>query len=473
MKERSMNLTNLGTAQVQEKDRNYVFHPSTHLAKHSRGETPNRIMAGAEGVYLWDTEGRRSLDGFGGLYCVNMGYGCAEIADAISKQAHELPFAHVYASQGTVPVAQLAEKIVDYFGENMRRVFFGLSGSDANETNIKLVWYYNNILGRPQKKKIISRHRGYHGSGLVTGSLTGLPFFHEFFDLPLELVRHTTTPHYYRMSNDGESELDFSKRCARELEDLILAEGPDTVGAFIGEPVLGTGGIIPPPQGYWAEIQAVLDKYGILLIADEVVCGFARTGEKFGSHRYGIKPDLVTIAKGLSSAYLPISGSIIGERVWSVLEQGTEKHGALGHGWTYSGHTLCAAAALANLELMEKRNILEHVRDVGPYWLEKMKSRLEGHPIVGEIRGVGILSAVEFMKDAKKRIPFESSAQVGVRAAAALLENGVIARAMPHADTLGYAPPLIISRSEIDLIADATAKAVETTHRALRSEGVI
>ncbi|MER8708505.1 aminotransferase class III-fold pyridoxal phosphate-dependent enzyme [Mesorhizobium sp. M1088] len=275
-------------------------------------------------------------------------------------------------------------------------------------------------------------------------------------------MRHTTTPHYYREAVDGESEEEFSKRCARKLEDLILAEGPDTVAAFIGEPVLGTGGIVPPPKGYWKAIQVVLAKHDILLIADEVVCGFVRTGEKFGSHLYAMRPDFVTIAKGLSSAYLPISGSIIGERVWSVLEQGTEKHGPLGHGWTYSGHTLCAAAALANIQVLHERNILEHVRDVGPYWLERMKAELEGHPIVGEVRGVGILSAVEFMRDPKARIPFEPGLQVGVRAAAALLENGVIARAMPHADTLGYAPPLIIKRSEVDIIIDAAARAVDT-----------
>ncbi|RWC01610.1 aminotransferase [Mesorhizobium sp.] len=468
-----MRLSNLGTEQLREKDRSFVFHPSTHLAKHSRGETPNRIMAGAEGVYIWDTEGRRSLDGFGGLYCVNMGYGCTEIAEAIARQAHELPFAHVYASQGTEPVALLAEAVVEYFGQNMRRVYFGLSGSDANETNIKLVWYYNNILGRPEKKKIISRNRGYHGSGLVTGSLTGLPFFHNFFDLPLDLVRHTTTPHYYRQARIEESEEAFSRRCADELEALILAEGPETVAAFIGEPVLGTGGIVPPPTGYWTSIQAVLDKYDILLIADEVVCGFARTGEKFGSHLYNMRPDFVTIAKGLSSAYLPISGSIIGDRVWSVLEQGTEKHGALGHGWTYSGHTLCAAAALANIRLLNEKNILEHVRDVGPYWQDRMKAELAGHPIVGEVRGVGILSAVEMMRDPKQRIPFEPDLQVGVRTAAALFENGVIGRAMPHGDILGYAPPLIITRKEIDIIVDATVKSVDTTYRALKAEGAV
>ncbi|UCI31827.1 aminotransferase [Mesorhizobium sp. B4-1-4] len=468
-----MGLTNLGTAQLQEKDRTFVFHPSTHLAKHSRGETPNRIMAGAEGVYIWDTDGRKSLDGFGGLYCVNMGYGCTEIADAIAQQAKGLPFAHVYAGQGSEPVARLAEAVVEYFGQDMRRVFFGLSGSDANETNIKLVWYYNNILGRPEKKKIISRNRGYHGSGLVTGSLTGLGFFHKFFDLPLDMVRHTTTPHHYRQAHDGESEEAFSSRCAAELEALILAEGPETVGAFIGEPVLGTGGIIPPPKGYWASIQAVLAKYDVLLIADEVVCGFGRTGEKFGSHLYGIRPDFVTVAKGLSSAYLPISGSIIGDRVWSVLEQGTEKHGALGHGWTYSGHTLCAAAALANIELLKERKILEHVQDVGPYWHGRMKAELEGHPIVGEVRGVGILSGVELMRDPKRRVPFEPELQVGARAAAALLENGVIGRAMPHGDILGYAPPLIIRRSEIDMIVEATARSVDATYRALKGEGAI
>jgi L-2,4-diaminobutyrate transaminase len=466
-------LNNLGTKQIQEKDRSYVFHPSTHLAKHSRGETPNRIMAGADGVYIWDSDGRRSLDGFGGLYCVNMGYGCSEISDAIVQQAKELPFAHVYASQGTEPVARLAEEVVEYFGENMRRVFFGLSGSDANETNIKLVWYYNNILGRPEKKKIIARKRGYHGSGIVTGSLTGLEFFHNNFDLPLSIVKHTTTPHHYRQSIDGESEAAFSKRCATELEQLILAEGPSTVGAFIGEPVLGTGGIVPPPNGYWAAIQEVLHKYDILLIADEVVCGFGRTGERFGSHLYGMRPDFVTIAKGLSSAYLPISGSIIGERVWSVLEKGTEKNGPLGHGWTYSGHTLCAVAALANIKVLKDRNVLDHVRDVGPYWQSRMKAELEGHPIVGEVRGVGILSAVELMADPKKRVPFAADLQVGTRAVAALFEDGVIARAMPHGDIIGYAPPLIISKSEIDTIVGATASAIEATYKSLRNEGKI
>ncbi|TIV07241.1 MAG: aminotransferase class III-fold pyridoxal phosphate-dependent enzyme, partial [Mesorhizobium sp.] len=288
-----------------------------------------------------------------------------------------------------------------------------------------------------------------------------------------DLVRHTTTPHYYRQARIEESEEAFSRRCADELEALILAEGPETVAAFIGEPVLGTGGIVPPPTGYWTSIQAVLDKYDILLIADEVVCGFARTGEKFGSHLYNMRPDFVTIAKGLSSAYLPISGSIIGDRVWSVLEQGTEKHGALGHGWTYSGHTLCAAAALANIRLLKEKNILEHVRDVGPYWQDRMKAELAGHPIVGEVRGVGILSAVEMMRDPKQRIPFEPDLQVGVRTAAALFENGVIGRAMPHGDILGYAPPLIITRKEIDIIVDATVKSVDTTYRALKAEGAV
>ncbi|TIL79812.1 MAG: aminotransferase class III-fold pyridoxal phosphate-dependent enzyme, partial [Mesorhizobium sp.] len=226
-------------------------------------------------------------------------------------------------------------------------------------------------------------------------------------------------------------------------------------------------------RGYWAAIQEVLDMHDILLIADEVVCGFARTGEKFGSHLYGMRPDFVTIAKGVSSAYLPISGSIIGDRVWSVLEEGTEKNGPLGHGWTYSGHTLCAAAALANIQVLKERKILEHVQDVGPYWLSRMKAELEGHPIVGEVRGVGILSAVELMRDPKARVPFEPELQVGARAAAALLENGVIGRAMPHGDILGFAPPLIITRAEIDIIVDATAKSVGTTYRALKAEGAV
>ena len=279
-------------------------------------------MTGGSGVYIEDRDGNRFLDAFAGLYCVNVGYGRQEIAEAISEQAHKLAYYHAYVGHGTEASITLAKMILDRAPKNMSKVYFGLGGSDANETDIKLVWYYNNVLGRPEKKKIISRWRGYHGSGLMSGSLTGLELFHKKFDLPLAQVVHTEAPYFFRRSDRAMSETEFSAHCAARLEELILAEGPDTVAAFIGEPVLGTGGLVPPPAGYWEAVQAVLAKYDVLLIADEVVTGFGRLGSMFGSEHYRIEPDIITIAKGLTSAYAPLSGSIMSRKVWEVLERG-------------------------------------------------------------------------------------------------------------------------------------------------------
>src|SRR5690554_5246697 len=338
--------------QLDQWDREFFFHPSTHLAQHARGESPNRIVTGGSGVYIEDRDGKRLLDAFAGLYCVNVGYGRTEIAEAIAKQARELAYYHAYVGHGTEASITLARMIAERAPEGLSRVYFGLSGSDANETNIKLVWFYNNILGRPEKKKIISRWRGYHGSGLMTGSLTGLALFHNKFDLPLDRVLHTEAPYYYRRPDPGMSEAEFSAHCAAELDRLIEREGPETVAAFIGEPVLGTGGIVPPPAGYWEAIQAVLDRHDILLILDEVVTGFGRLGSMFGAGHYGVQPDLITCAKGLTSAYAPLSASIVGQRMWDVLMQGTDENGVLGHGWTYSAHPIGAAAGIANLKLI-------------------------------------------------------------------------------------------------------------------------
>jgi len=303
-------------------DRDHFFHPSTHMGMHARGESPARIIASGEGVYVTDTSGRTSLDAFAGLYCVNVGYGRQKIADAIAEQAKNLAYYHAYVGHSTEASITLSKMIVERAPVQMSRVYFGLSGSDANETNIKLIWYYNNILGRPEKKKIISRWRGYHGSGVMTGSLTGLDVFHNLFDLPRAPILHTEAPYFFRRPDRSMDEEQFSQYCADKLEELILSEGPDTIAAFIGEPILGTGGIVPPPKGYWGKIHAVLGKYDILLVADEVITGFGRLGSMFGSDHYGIRPDIITIAKGLTSAYAPLSGSIISDRVWKVLEEG-------------------------------------------------------------------------------------------------------------------------------------------------------
>ena len=446
---------------LEQWDREHFFHPSTHLAQFARGEMPNRIVTGGEGVFIEDRDGNRLLDGFAGLYCVNIGYGRQEVAEAIAAQARELAYYHSYVGHGTEASITLSKMIIDRAPANMSRVYYGLGGSDANETNVKLVWYYNNVLGRPEKKKIISRWRGYHGSGLMTGSLTGLGLFHKQFDLPLPQVVHTEAPYYYRRKDDAMSEEEFSDHCAAELDALIEREGPETVAAFIGEPVLGTGGIVPPPAGYWEKIQAVLKKHDVLLIADEVVTGFGRLGTMFGSAHYGIEPDIITIAKGLTSAYAPLSGSIVSEKVWSVLEQGTDTFGAIGHGWTYSAHPIGAAAAVANLKLIDEMGLVANAGNVGAYLNAKMTEAVGDHPNVGEVRGEGMLCAVELVADKANRTFFEPAGKLGPVVVAAMLKRGVIARAMPEGDIIGFAPPLCLSEDEADTIVKVTKEAVE------------
>ncbi|TYR29813.1 aspartate aminotransferase family protein [Mesorhizobium microcysteis] len=442
-------------------DRDHFFHPSTHMGMHARGESPTRVIAGGEGVWITDTSGRKSLDAFAGLYCVNVGYGRTEIADAIGEQARELAYYHAYVGHGTEASITLAKMIIDRAPEGMSRVYFGLSGSDANETNIKLIWYYNNVLGRPEKKKIISRWRGYHGSGVMTGSLTGLELFHNAFDLPRAPILHTEAPYYFRRSDRSMSEEQFSQHCADKLEEMILAEGPDTVAAFIGEPILGTGGIVPPPAGYWQKIQAVLKKYDVLLVADEVVTGFGRLGTMFGSDHYRMQPDLITIAKGLTSAYAPLSGVIVSDRVWQVLVQGSDQLGALGHGWTYSAHPICAAAGVANLELIDTLDLVTNAGETGAYFRKALADAVGSHANVGDVRGDGLMAAVEFVEDRDDRQFFDPSRKIGPQVAAALLERGVIGRAMPQGDILGFAPPLCLTREEADIVVEHTADAVK------------
>jgi len=446
---------------LERMDRDNFFHPSTHLGQFARGEAPTRVMASGEGVYITDIEGKTSLDGFAGLYCVNVGYGRTEIAEAIGEQAKKLAYYHAYVGHGTEVSINLAQMIIERAPANMSKVYFGLSGSDANETNIKLIWYANNIMGRPEKKKIISRWRGYHGSGVMTGSLTGLGLFHNAFDLPRSPILHTDAPYYFRRDDLGQSEEDFSRQCAANLEAMIIAEGPDTVAAFIGEPVLGTGGIVPPPAGYWPAIQAVLKKYDILLVVDEVVTAFGRLGSMFGSEHYGLEPDLITIAKGLTSAYAPLSGVIVGEKLWKVLEQGTDKMGPIGHGWTYSAHPICAAAGVANLQLIDSLGLVANAKQTGAYFNDKLASVFADHEIVGEVRGEGLMAALEFVKDRNTRTFFDPALKVAPRIAAACLERGLIVRAMPEGDILGFAPPLCLTPDEADKIVAITKQAVD------------
>ncbi|RFP87204.1 aspartate aminotransferase family protein [Rhodobacteraceae bacterium 63075] len=448
--------------QLESWDRENFFHPSTHLADFARGDAPSRVITGGQGCHIEDREGNRLLDAFAGLYCVNVGYGRQEIAEAIAEQARELAYYHAYVGHGTETSITLAKMILDRAPAHMSKVYFGLGGSDANETNVKLIWYYNNILGRPEKKKIISRWRGYHGSGLITGSLTGLELFHKKFDLPMAQIVHTEAPYYFRRADISQSEAQFVAHCVAELEALIEREGADTIAAFIGEPVLGTGGLVPPPAGYWAAIQEVLERHDILLVADEVVTGFGRLGTMFGSEHYGMKPDLITIAKGLTSAYAPLSGSIVGEKMWKVLEQGTDENGPIGHGWTYSAHPIGAAAGVANLKLIDELDLVTKAGKTGAYLGKVMAEAVGDHAHVGDVRGEGMLCAVECVADKESRTFFEASEKVGPRLAAALLEQGVIARAMPQGDILGFAPPFCLTEAEADEIAGKTAKAVKS-----------
>jgi L-2,4-diaminobutyrate transaminase len=441
-------------------DRENFFHPSTHLADFARGNIAPRVVTGGSGCHITDRDGNRLLDAFAGLYCVNVGYGRTEISDAIADQARELAYYHAYVGHGTEASITLAKMVMERAPAHMSKVYFGLSGSDANETNIKLIWYYNNILGRPEKKKIISRWRGYHGSGLMTGSLTGLHLFHQKFDLPLAQVLHTESPYFYRRPDPAMDEAGFVAHCVAELEALIAREGADTIAAFIGEPVLGTGGIVPPPPGYWQAIQAVLKRHDILFVADEVVTGFGRLGSMFGSTHYGLEPDFITIAKGLTSAYAPLSGSIVSDRVWKVLEQGTDENGPIGHGWTYSAHPIGAAAGVANLELIDRLGLVEAAGRMGGFFNAALRDALADHPNVGEVRGEGLLAAVELVEDRDSRRFFDPARKIGPQVAAALLSRGVIARAMPQGDILGFAPPFCLTEAEAQEIVAKTADAI-------------
>lgn len=459
---------------IAELDRSSVLHPFTQLKDYATGKLGDpTIVAGGKGIRIEDTHGDSYIDGFAGLYCVNIGYGRAEVAEAIARQAYNLAYYHTYAAHTTEELAKLSDRLVRMAPGKPSKVFFGLSGSDANETQAKLVWYYNNLRGLPRKKKIISRERGYHGCSVISGSMTGMSFYHDHMDLPFPGILHTGAPHHYWGAEAGETEEAFSRRRATELDELIVREGPDTIGAFIAEPVLGTGGITPPPSGYWREIQEVLRRHDVLLIADEVICGFGRTGADFGSTLYGMEPDLVTVAKGLTSGYMPLSGAIVGERVYAVMEEAADRIGAFSHGYTYSGHPIAAAAANAVLDIVEKERLSDRARIVGAHFQKRLKERFAQLEIVGEVRGVGLLGAIEFVADRQTKRRFDPELKVGARISKAARDHGLIARAMPHGDILGFAPPLIVSEGEIDEIVDLAYRATKQVMDELAKESSI
>lgn len=464
----------LDISQIADMDRRSVLHPFTQLKDFATGKAGDpTIVTGGKGIRIQDAKGNQLIDAFAGLYCVNIGYGRDEVAEAISRQAYQLAYYHSYAAHTTEELARLSDRLVRMAPGKMSKVFYGMSGSDANETQAKLVWYYNNLRGKPGKKKIISRERGYHGCSVISGSMTGMSFYHDHMDLPMGLIKHTGAPHHFWGAEPGETELQFSARRAQELEDLILREGPDTVGAFIGEPVLGTGGITPPPEGYWAAIQAVLRKYDVLLIADEVVTGFGRTGAMFGSIKYEMEPDLITVAKGLTSAYVPLSAVIVGEKVYQVMEDAADRIGSFSHGYTYSGHPIGAACANAVLDIVEREDLPGNARTTGEYFQAELRKAFAQMPIVGEVRGVGLMGAVEFVADREKKTRFDAGLKVGARISAAARARGLIARAMPHGDILGFAPPLVTTREEVDQIVGLAAEAAREVMNELADEAAL
>jgi len=453
---------------AEEADRRFVFHPFTQLDQHEQAGSPSMIVAGS-GARVQDIHGRSYIDGMAGLWCVNVGYGRVELAEAMRVHAERLGYYHAFSSMGTDTPGLLAERLIEMAPPGMSKVFFGCTGSDANDTQVKLVWFYNNVLGRPEKKKIVARSRGYHGVSVMSAGLTGLPGLHANFDLPLPMIRHTTAPHRLWEAAPGITDEEFAQKLADDLEALILAEGPETVAAFIAEPVMGAGGVLVPPATYFERIQAVLRRYDVLMIADEVITAFGRLGRWFGSDLYGIEPDLITVAKGLTSGYFPLSGCIVSDRVWRVLVDGSAS-GPFGHGYTYSAHPLGAAVAMANLDLIENEGLIAKAAERGAQMHALLREAFDDHPLVGEVRGTALIAALEFVARKDPAEPFDPALKVGARITRRCLELGLITRALPAADTISFSPPFVITEDEVGELVRIARQAVDDVAAELRNE---
>ena len=447
------------TSPAARRDQSFHLHPATNLRTLQK-EGPLVITRG-EGVYVYDDEGRRYLEGMSGLWCASLGFSERRLAEAAYRQMRELPFYHSFAGKVPAIATELAERLIGMAPADMGKALFANSGSEANDTAIKLVWYVNNALGRPQKKKIISRQRAYHGVTVATASLTGLAFAQEDFDLPIARILHTDCPHYYRGAKAGESEEAFAARLADSLERLILREGPDTVAAFFAEPVMAAGGVIVPPATYFDRIQLLLKKYEILFVVDEVISGFGRTGNMFGAQTFDLKPDIMTLAKALSAGYQPISASLMTNALYEILLAQSDKLGIFGHGYTYSAHPVPAAVALETLKIYEERDIVAQVRRVGPRMQAGIRSYAE-HPLIGEARGIGLIGAVELVRDKATKQSFDPKAGIAAYLVRRAQHHGAILRNMPG-DVVAFSPPLIISEAEIDEMMACFGRALDDT----------
>jgi 4-aminobutyrate--pyruvate transaminase len=457
-------LSNLATRDVET-----VVHPYTNLAT-LRDVGPLVIERG-KGIWLYDSDGKAYIDSMAGLWCTALGYGNEELIEAASTQMRKLSFGHLFAFKSHDPAIELAEKLKEIAPLPVSKVFFCASGSEANDTQVKLVRYMNNALGRPKKKKFIARQKAYHGVTLASASLSGLPHNHMDFDLPLEGFLHTTCPHHYRLAQEGESEEAFATRLAAELEQLIEREGPETVAAFIAEPLMGAGGVIVPPKTYFEKIAKVCAKHDIYMISDEVICGFGRLGTPFGMQALGFRPDGMSMAKALSSAYLPIAAVTVPEKMYGALVDESRKLGTFGHGFTYGGHPVAAAVALKTLEIYARDRIFEQVATKAPQFQARLR-KLGEHPLAGEARGMGFVGGIELVADKKSKRNFDPKSGVGARAVAFAQEEGVITRAL-GSDTVAICPPLVIVETDIDEMFDRLGRALDRTHAWARSEGLL
>src|SRR5580693_5131717 len=449
-----MPLSNLAVRDIET-----VVHPYTNLA--GLRDSGPLVVEHGKGVFVHDSEGKAYIDGMAGLWCVSLGYGNEELVEAAAAQMRKLSFGHLFSAKSHDPAIELAERLKEIAPVPISKVFFCSSGSEANDTQVKLVWYMNNALGRPNKKKIISRLRGYHGVTVAATSLTGLPNNHIDFDLPIPNILHTSCPHHYRFARDGESEEEFATRLAAELDELIVREGPDTLAAFIAEPVMGAGGVIVPPRTYFPKIMAVCAKYDLFVISDEVICGFGRLGTWFGCEKLDFKPQALSVAKALSSAYLPIAAVMMPELMYEALLAESNKIGAFGHGFTYGGHPVAAAVALKAIEIYGRDRIVENTAKRAPLFQGRLRL-LGQHPLVGEARGLGLIGGVELVADKSTKRSFNPRHGVGARAVRFAEEEGLLVRAV-GGDTLTLSPPLVIKAPQIEELFEKLRRALDKT----------
>jgi 4-aminobutyrate--pyruvate transaminase len=447
-----------------------VLHPYTDHRAHAQNGPV--VITRGEGVRVYDDQGKEYIEAVAGLWCASLGFDNKRLVEAAYAQMKKLPFYHAFTAKSHEPLIDLSEMLIERSPCPMSKVFFANSGSEANDTAIKMIWYASNAMGRPQKKKIISRHKAYHGITVAAGSLTGLPANHRMFDLPVsDRFIHVSTPHHYHGAKSGESEEEFATRLAEELDQTIQREGPDTVAAFFAEPVMGAGGVMVPPATYFDKIQAVLRKHDVIFVADEVICGFGRTGNYWGSQTYGITPDIITCAKALSASFLPISAVIVNDRVFQALADGSATIGTWGHGFTYSGHPVPAAVAVETLKIYDEIDLMGHVRKTGPHMQKLLRERFADHPLVGEVRGVGLVGAIELVADKAARKNFDAAHKVGPRLTKLGEAEGVILRGLAN-DTVAFSPPLIMTEGEINEMIDRTARALDALTVQLRRESL-